>query len=271
MNSLLALVIIFATAVSTRADDFSQEKVKSTALASSIYMLEGAGGNMTALVGKDGTLLVDDDFAEMASKVTDSLKKIGGAPPRLIVNTHFHYDHTGGNEVLGPAAIIIAATAVRTRLMTEQTLWHKQHAAEPPQAWPLITFDQSLTLHLNGDDVRVVHLPNGHTDGDSVVFFAAGRVVAMGDLYFSGMYPIFHPEHDGSLIGYLRDIDAVLAQIGDDWKVVPGHGPLSSRAELAKYREMILDCIATVRHGMKSGLTLAQIQKIGLNKKWGAL
>lgn len=184
--------------------DFSQEIFKATPLTSTIYMLEGAGGNITASIGSDGVLLVDDDFAPMAEKLVTKLKELKGGSPRFIINTHFHYDHTGGNEVFGSTATIIASTAVRDRLASEQTLWKKQHPPEPSQALPTLTFENALSLHLNDDEIRTVHLLKGHTDGDTVVFFKRNKVVSMGDLYFSGMFPIFHPEHNESLEGYAR-------------------------------------------------------------------
>ncbi len=245
-------------------DDFSKETFKATTITSSIYMLEGAGGNITALIGPDGTLLVDDDFAQMADKLVAKLKELKGSSPKYIVNTHFHYDHTGGNEVFGPSATIIAASEVRNRLMSEQTLWNKRHPPEPSQAWPTITFDQSLTLYFGGEEVRIVHFPRGHTDGDSVVFFPHQKVVSMGDLYFSGMYPIFHPEHNGSLQGYIQNIEAVLRQISDDYKIVPGHGPLTGKVELEKHYRMILTSVETVKRKIKAGKTLEQIKKMGL-------
>jgi glyoxylase-like metal-dependent hydrolase (beta-lactamase superfamily II) len=248
--------------------NFSKEEVKSTPLTSSLYMLEGAGGNMTALIGADETLLVDDDFAEMADKLLAKLKELGGKSPRYIVNTHFHYDHTGGNEVFGTSATIIAATAVRERLKTDQVLWGTTHPAEPAQALPVVTYDHSLTLNVAGEAVRIVHFPHGHTDGDSVVFFERGKVVNLGDLYFSGMYPIFHPEHKGSLSGYIDNLKEILKLIPADAKIVPGHGPISGKAELEKYLQMILASVKTVRDGKKAGRTLEQIQKAGLPAKW---
>lgn len=266
---LLTLGIAALTLHSARAaDDFTNETVKSTQLAQSVYMLEGAGGNVTALVGSEGTLLVDDDFAEMAEKLLAKLKELKGETPRYIINTHFHYDHTGGNQVFGSPATIIAASEVRERLTSEQTLWNKKHAPLPKQAWPTVTFNQSLSLHLNGEDVRIVHMTQGHTDGDTVVFFPQSKVVSLGDLYFSGMYPIFHPEHNGSLEGYAKNVKRVLDQISDDYKVVAGHGPLSGKSDLEKYHKMILASIATVQKGIKAGHSLEQIQKTGLAPEW---
>lgn len=266
--SSILIAGILVSQIGIADDDFSKEVVKATPLTSSLYMLEGAGGNITASIGSDGVFLVDDDFAQMADKLLAKLKELKGSSPRFIVNTHFHYDHTGGNEIFGSTATIIAATAVRDRLMKEQTLWKKQHPPVPLQALPTLTFDRTLTVHMNSEEIRILHLPHGHTDGDTVVFFTQGKVASLGDLYFSGMYPIFHLEHDGSLDGYIKNIESVLKQLPEDCKIVPGHGPLSTKAELAKYHQMIISSVATVRKGIKAGRTLEQIQKAGLNPEW---
>ena len=251
-------------------DDFSKEVVKVTPLTSTLYMLEGAGGNVTASIGPDGVLLVDCDFAEMSDKLIAKLKELKGGSPRFIINTHFHYDHTGGNQVFGSTATVISATQVRTRLTSEQVLWKKTHPAFPANALPILTFDDSLVLHVNGDDAKAIHLPNGHKDGDTVVFFEKENVASLGDLYFSGMYPIFHPEHQGSLEGCQRNIEWILKNLPDGAKIVPGHGPLSNKHELEQYGQMIAASIAVVKNGIKKGLRLEQIQKQGLPKKWEA-
>jgi cyclase len=262
LTLLVSLQPVFAE------DDFAKEEFKVTALGQSLYMLEGAGGNVTAIIGADGVLLVDDDFAEMAEKLVTKLKSLKGGSPRFIINTHFHYDHTGGNEVFGPTATLIAATSVRERLMSEQILWNKKHPAVPHRALPVLTFDRSVVLHLGDEDVKAIHYPNGHTDGDTVVFFSKANVVSLGDLYFSGMYPIFHPEHGGSLLGLVHNLRKLLKRIPEDAKVVPGHGPLSSKAELVLYNHMILDSIETVQKGINAGRRLDQIQKTGLPGRW---
>lgn len=266
------LTILFCFLCLTRMafadDDFSKEVFKSTQLTPTLYMLEGAGGNITASIGPDGVLLVDCDFAEMSEKLLAKLKELKGSSPRFIVNTHFHYDHTGGNQVFGSTATIVAATPVRTRLMSEQILWKKTHPAFPQIALPILTFSDSVTLHVNDDDVEAVHYPHGHTDGDTVVFFEKGKIASLGDLYFSGMYPIFHPEHDGNLENYLHNIELILKRVPDDARVVPGHGPLSNKKELDLYRQMIVASIATVRSAIRKGLSLEQIQKNGLPARW---
>ena len=183
MKILWLFLVILTTGCSHPSlsdDDFSKEVVRATPISSSLFFLEGAGGNMTALIGPGGTFLVDDDFEPMADKILSKLRELGGGAPRFIVNTHFHYDHTGGNLVFGSTATIIAASAVRERLMTEQTLWKKQHPAMPLRAWSSLTFDHALSLHFNGEDPEIVHFPSAHTDGDTVVFFPHNRAVSMG-------------------------------------------------------------------------------------------
>lgn len=267
-NTLIMAFSLILSLTTHADDDFSKIEFKSKELTKSIFMLEGAGGNITALIGPEGVLLVDDDFAEMSEKLVTKLKELGGSSPRFIINTHFHYDHTGGNENFGTTATIIAASEVRTRLMSEQTLWRAQHPAVSAKALPVLTYDQSLELHLNNEDIKIVHFSKGHTDGDTVVFFNKNKIVSMGDLYFSGMYPIFHPEHQGSLSGYIQNIKAVLAMTPADAQIVSGHGPSSTRADLETYREMLEDSVAIVKNGIKKGLTLEQLKKIGLPKKW---
>lgn len=263
MNFVLLLMLVSLVQAN---DDFSKEVVKSTALTSSVYMIEGAGGNITASIGKDGVLLVDDDFDGMSEKLLVKLKELNGDRPRMVINTHFHYDHTGSNRNF-TSATIIAAQEVRDRLSAEQVLWKKKHPAVL-DGLPNLTFQDRIKIFVNGDEVQAIHLKSGHTDGDTVVVFSNSKVASLGDLYFSGMYPIFHPEHQGSLRRYLENIEKALKLIPDDAFVVPGHGPLSNRKELANYTEMIRDSVKTVKDGMKSGLSLEGIVKRGLDPKW---
>jgi glyoxylase-like metal-dependent hydrolase (beta-lactamase superfamily II) len=268
MKYVLVTILLLASARAFAGDDFSKQIVTAHPLTKSIFMIEGAGGNITASIGPDGVLLVDDDFVEMADKLLAKLKELNGASPRFIINTHFHYDHTGGNKIFGKTATIIATNEVRERLSATQRLWGEDHPPYPEAALPTVTYEDTLNLHLNGEDIRVVHVKSGHTDGDSVVFFKNSNVVSMGDLYFSGMYPIFHPEHRGSLRGFMADIKSVIDQIPKESQIVPGHGPLSSKAELERYYRMIQASVATVQAGITHGLTLKQIQKAGLPREW---
>jgi glyoxylase-like metal-dependent hydrolase (beta-lactamase superfamily II) len=245
----------------------SQDVFKATLLIPQVYMIEGSLGNITASIGPDGVLLVDCDFAEMSEKLLGKLKELQGGAPRFIINTHFH---TGGNQVFGSSATIIAATSVRDRLKTEQLLWKKTHPAFPSVALPILTFDQLLSLHFNGEEVQMVHFPGGHTDGDTAVFFEKGKVASLGDLYFAGMYPIFHPEHQGRLKSYVDNIGAIIQRLPNNAQIVPGHGPLSNKKELERYHQMMMSSIATVQSGIRKKMTLEQIQKQGLPSEWAS-
>jgi len=242
----------------------TDDKVEATLLEPGLYLLEGAGGNVTASIGADGVVLVDDDMAAMSGKLLSKLKELGGDAPRIIVNTHFHYDHSGGNAAFGARATIIAAEPVRSRLMSAQTLWREEHPPVAPEALPMVTFEREARLHVNGHDIRLVHLPSAHTDGDTAAIFDDGRLVSAGDLYFGGMFPIFHPEHDGSLQGLLKAADFLLEATLPDGRIVPGHGPVTGRSELQAYVAMLQVSVSTVRAGLRRHQSLVQVQKAGL-------
>jgi len=267
-TGLLVSLVCFVLFARAETEDFTHIAVKAKRLTTGLYVLEGAGGNMTALIGPEGVLLVDDDFPQMADKILAQLTELQGGSPRYIVNTHFHYDHTGGNTIFGPKATIVAAAPVRTRLMSEQTLWHQKHPPFPRAGLPNLTFETRLMLDFNSETIEILHLPNGHTDGDSVVFFKNSKVASLGDLYFSGMFPIFHPEHGGSLEGYLQNIETVLKRIPSETQIVPGHGPVATTADLQRYTRMIRASLETVKKAKLAGKTLPQIQKAGLAAEW---
>jgi len=266
MRKEITNAAIFAalTLMAHAEDEFYKEEIRVTPLNPSHYVLNGAGTNMVASIGSDGTLLVDDDYFEMADKLIEKLKELKGDRPRFIINTHFHYDHTGGNKVFGSSATIIAATPIRDRLMTEQVLWKHKHPAFPTYALPSITFDDKITLHVNNENIQLLHLPHGHTDGDTVVFFDKSKIVAMGDIYFAGMFPIFHPEHGGHIKDFAKNVGIVLKQCPEDAQIVPGHGPLSNKRELEAFHMMLLSSIDKVEKEIKNGFSLEQILKAGL-------
>ena len=184
---LLVISVVLTVLVSVQAqDDLSKVEIKATKVAGNVYVLEGAGGNIGVSVGPDGILIVDDQFAPLADKIRASLKTLDQGKLKFILNTHWHGDHTGGNAAFGPEAPIIAHDNVRKRLSTEQRieLFKQTVPASPKQALPVITFDQSLTVHFNGEEIKAIHFPHGHTDGDSVIFFSASNVVHLGDDFF---------------------------------------------------------------------------------------
>jgi glyoxylase-like metal-dependent hydrolase (beta-lactamase superfamily II) len=262
------LAVCFTAAHAGAQQDFSKVQIKATKVAGNIYMLEGAGGNIGVSAGADGLLIIDDQFAPLAERIRAALKQINPGQLRYVLNTHYHGDHTGSNPVFGREAAIIAHDNVRGRLATEQTVRGQKIPASPKEALPVITFNQSVSVHFNGEEIRVVHFPNGHTDGDSIIFFTASNVVHMGDHFFTGRFPFVDIEHGGSVEGLTRNIDAVIARVPADVKIIPGHGPLSTLDDLKLYRRMLTETTALVRKGMAEGKTLEQLKAAGLPDEW---
>jgi cyclase len=255
--------------------DFSKVEIKVTPVAGKVYMLEGAGGNIGASVGEDGILLVDDQFEPLAPKIRVAVQGIaggGGGKIKFVINTHWHGDHTGGNQVFGLEAPIIAQANVRRRLSTEQSVLGNKVPPSPKQALPVITFDQAVSVHWNGEEIKVVHFPHGHTDGDSVVFFTGSNVVHMGDDFFAGQFPFVDLGTGGSVQGLIDDVAKALTLVPADAKVIPGHGPLSTRADLERFHAMLVASTDIVRRRMKAGESLEKIQAEGLPAElapWG--
>lgn len=271
MKKFLLLTVSLLLAVSAQAQtDFSKVEVKATKVAGNVYMLEGAGGNIGVSVGDDGLLIVDDQFAPLADKIRAALKGIADKKLRFILNTHWHGDHTGGNIAFGPEATIIAHDNVRKRLATEQksAVFNNTTPASPKEALPVITFNNSLSVHFNGEDIRAIHFPQGHTDGDSVIFFSASNVVHLGDDFFAGRFPFVDLESGGSVEGLVRNIGELIGKIPADAKLIPGHGPISTLDDLKSYHRMLQQTTEIVRGKIAAGKTLEQIKSEGLPAEW---
>ena len=267
---LLSLVsLLFAISVNAQTD-FSKVEIKSTKVNGNVYMLEGSGGNIGVSVGPDGILIVDDQFAPLADKIRAALKGLGDGKLRFILNTHWHGDHTGGNVVFGPEAPIIAHDNVRKRLATEQKseLFKRTTPASPKEALPVITFDQALSVHFNGEEIRAIHFPHGHTDGDSVIFFTTSNVVHLGDDFFAGRFPFVDLESGGSVEGLIKNIGELVTKIPPTAKLIPGHGPLSTLDDLKSYHRMLVQTTDIVRQKITGGKTLEQIKSEGLPDEW---
>jgi cyclase len=272
----IAILLVLACAAPAQEQDFSKIEIKSTQLADGLYLLQGAGGNMTASVGPDGVLLVDDEFAPLADKIRASLKGLGGGerPVRYVIDTHYHYDHTGGNLPFAQGGtVVIAQDLLRVRLMTGGTAGNggsiaREMKAVEPGALPQISFDQALTVHMNGEDIRAVHYANAHTDGDSIVYFPKGHVVAMGDIYVRYGFPFIDINGGGTVQGMIAACSEVLRTVPADAKIVPGHGELASVEDLRTYLKMLGDTSAAVAAALKSGKTLAQMREEHLLGAW---
>jgi len=247
---------------------FDTVQVRPEHVAGPVWVLYGSGGNIGVTMGEDGTLVIDDEFAPLSPKIHAALDSIGAGRLRLVLNTHYHGDHTGGNPEFGKEAPIVAQKNVRLRLARPVV---RGGDTTPPMArvgLPLVTFADSLSLHMNGDEIRVVHYPHGHTDGDAVVYFPDSHVVHMGDDYFDGMFPFVDLDAGGSVQGMARAVEAVLARIPDDTRVIPGHGKVSGVEGLRAFHRMLVGTMAVVRAGMKAGKSLDELKADGLPDEW---
>ena len=271
MKKFLLLTVVLVCAISAHAQtDFSKVEIKATKVAGNVYMLQGSGGNIGVSVGDDGLLIVDDQFAPLADKIRAALKGLADKKLRFILNTHWHGDHTGGNVAFGPEATIIAHDNVRKRLATEQksAVFNSTTPASPKEALPVITFNDSLSVHFNGEDIRAIHFPHGHTDGDSVIFFSAWNVVHLGDDFFAGRFPFVDLESGGSVEGLVKNIGELIGKIPADAKLIPGHGPISTLDDLKSYHRMLQQTTEIVRGKITAGKTLDQIKTEGLPAEW---
>ena len=272
MRKLLLLTIFVLSAVCIHAQqpDWSKVQMKATKVAGNVYMLEGAGGNIGVSVGPDGILIVDDQFAPLADKIRASLKELGQGKLRFILNTHWHGDHTGGNVAFGPEAPIIAHDNVRKRMATEQRsqVFNRTTPPSPKEALPVITFNETLTVHFNGEEIRAIHFPHGHTDGDSVVFFTSSNVVHLGDDFFAGRFPFVDLDSGGSVEGLTKNIGEIITKIPEGAKLIPGHGPISTVDDLKSYHRMLSETTEIVRSKIAGGKTLEQIKSDGLPEEW---
>ncbi len=270
LSSCLGFIVATVlTAPAIYAQDFDKVQITSEQVSEHIYMLQGQGGNIGVSVGEDGIFLIDDQFAPLTEKIRASISKISDRKIRFVINTHWHFDHVGGNENFGGAGtVIVAHENVRRRMSTDQMIefFNKTVPAAPKNALPVITFTRDINFHLNGDEAHIYHVPNAHTDGDAVVFFKKENVIHTGDIYFSGFYPFIDMSSDGSVEGVIEAAKHMLSIIDDDTKVIPGHGPLSNRAEFALYVEMLEAMRDRVSAYISDGKTLKEIQDLAPSK-----
>lgn len=261
-------VALCATAAIAQQQDFSKVEVKATKVAGTVYMLTGSGGNIGVSVGDDGIVIIDDEFAPLAPKIIEALNGISDKPIKFIVNTHYHGDHTGGNPVFGRTGTIIAHDNVRKRLQNGSSVRGNATPPAPKQALPIVTFNDTATIHVNGEDIRAVHFPNGHTDGDAVIYFPQSNVVHMGDDFFNGRFPFIDVDNGGSVRGLIANVDNILSTLPDDVKVIPGHGELSDKAGLRRFADMLRGTSAAVQSAIKAGRTLEQMKADNILAQW---
>ncbi|MCA9520007.1 MAG: MBL fold metallo-hydrolase [Myxococcales bacterium] len=269
------IVIGLATAlqmasVARAARHFDKVQIKVQKVAGNVFWLTGAGGNIAVSRGVDGLLMVDDQFMPLAKKIEAALKGLGNGPLKFVLNTHWHGDHTGSNPHFGKTALIIAHRNVRKRLTREQVKKYFKRTIKPlpKSGWPVVTFRQSISIHFNGEEIEVIHLPRGHTDGDSVIFFRGSKVVHVGDLFFVDRFPYVDVDSGGTVEGYLADVRWLLGHIPAGYAIIPGHGAVATLADLKRFEGMLAETIGRVRGWMKANKTLDQMRAAGLGAKW---
>jgi len=270
---ILILSLIFSTLAvgpGYALEDFSSVEIKTIPVKENIYMLEGQGGNIGVIVGNDHIILIDDQFAPLSEKIIAAVKAIKDVPIQFVINTHWHGDHTGGNATFGKIATLIAHDNVRQRLTQKQVieLFDAVIEPQPKEGLPVITFADSLSIHLDDEEIKVSHFPSGHTDGDSVIFMAKANVVHVGDHMFAGSFPFVDLATGGDVQGYAVNVAKIIEEIDDNTMVIPGHGPLSSKKELEEFHQMIIVTTNIIRKRIESGKSLKEIQSEGLDSQW---
>lgn len=264
--ALLPLALLLAgSTLALAQQDFSKVEIKVTHVAGNVHMLEGLGGNIGISVGEDGVLIVDSQFGPLSPRIEAAIEKLGKGKPKYLLNTHWHGDHTGGNVNFGKYADIIAQSNVRKRLAAAP------NAAK--SALPVITFDESLSIHFNGEEIRMVHLLPGHTDGDSYIHFTGSKVFHTGDSFINSRFPFYDLASGGDAAGYAKNIDRLLAEVKADHQVIPGHGALAGMEDIRATQVMLQEMLGKIRKDIGTGKTLEQIKTEGVPEKykeWGA-
>lgn len=257
-----------ATLVGGHIKHTGQPNFRTEKVAGSIYALFGSGGNIGLSVGEDGILMIDTQFANVADRVRAEMAKLGSDKPRFIFNTHWHGDHTGGNEPFGASSLIIAHENVRKR-MAETTMFRGQARTPSPKvALPMITYASGVSVFFNGEEVKAFHMPRGHTDGDTVLHFTRSNVFHLGDKFFVARFPFVDLESGGTVQGLIGNIGDLLQLIPADAKIIPGHGPVATINELRDYHQMIIDTSVMIRQEMAKGKTLDELKAAGLPEKY---
>ena len=239
-------------------------------------MLMGSGGNIGASMGPDGVFLVDDQFAPLHKKIVDAVKKESSQPIKFVINTHWHFDHTGGNELMGKmGATLVSHDNVRKRMSVDNIIkaFGKKVPATKKIGLPIVTFPDKINFHLNGEEIRVEHIKNAHTDGDAVIFFKTSNIIHTGDLFFNGFYPFIDPQHGGSLKGLIKGIQYLLTKIDSQTKIIPGHGPLAKKKDLENYLQMLEgirdNILSLISKGKKRGEVIEASPTAEFDGKWG--
>lgn len=270
MRTLLLVAVLFASINSTSAQEKAVE-ITTFQLSDTVYMLKGRGGNIGISTGEDGLYIIDDQVKPVTKQLLQAIRKISNKPIRFVINTHYHADHTGGNETIGAAgAVIIAHDNIRKRMTTEQVSIFMNNTTPPyPKgALPVVTFNDRMSLHFNGETATAYYVAEGHTDGDSIIHFPASNVIHMGDMYFNGLYPYVDLDAGGSMQGLVAAADLALSMADESTRIIPGHGPLAVTEDLKGYRDFLIQAGANVQELIDKGMDLPQIIAAEPTREW---
>ena len=262
MRVFICVILLFASSLAVTAQNFDSVTIKTTKVAGSVYMLEGAGGNIGVLIGNDGVILVDDQFAPLSEKIKKAIAAISDKPVRFVINTHFHGDHSDGNKVFGSeGAIIVAHENARKRLSTDYfyKTYKQEQKAMSYDGLPKITFAESLNFNMNGETVQVIHIKNAHTDGDAAIYFKEANVLHAGDAFVRYGLPFIDDDGGGTIDGMISGAEQMLKMINDETKIIPGHGQISSKKDLQDYKNQLQTIRNRIADGIKAGKTVDQI------------
>jgi glyoxylase-like metal-dependent hydrolase (beta-lactamase superfamily II) len=275
-RSIGALALLAVMPVAVAQQDMSKVVIESQKVAEGVYMLTGAGGNIGASVGEDGIVIIDDQFQELTPRIQEALAKLSPKPVRFVINTHWHFDHVGGNENFGKAgAVILAHGNVRKRMSTTQLvkMFNREVPASPRAALPVVTFESDVTIHYNDEELYVFHVDNAHTDGDGLILFRKANVLHTGDTLFNGFYPFIDADSGGSIDGMIASADKVLGIVNEQTRIIPGHGPLATPKDLKAFRDMLATLRDSVAKLIREGKTLEQAIEAAptksLDAEWG--
>ena len=267
--SILCVAQSFAHVSLIKGYEHKQDvQIKTVKVSGNVYVLYGQGGNIGVSVGTDGLLMIDDQFANIADKIKFELAKLGSDKPKFLFNTHWHGDHTGGNEIFGKDSIIMAHSNVRKRMLETTLFRGEKRTPSPKVALPMITYEEGVSVYFNGEQIRAHYFPHAHTDGDTVLFFTGSNVVHLGDHFFAGRFPFVDLESSGSVPGLLRNLGELMQMIPADAKLIPGHGEVTDIDGLRDYYSMLLESTVIIRKQMKEGKSLKAIKSFGLPDKF---
>ncbi len=270
MRFILLFALLFITQGSTWAQGKKVE-FSTFQLSETVYMLRGRGGNVAISAGEDGLYIIDDQVRPVTNELLQAIRKIDSGPIRFVINTHYHADHTGGNETIGSAgALIIAHDNIYKRMSTEQVSIFTQSTTPPyaKAALPIITFNDQMSLYLNGEAATAYHVAHGHTDGDIIIHFPASNVIHMGDMYFNTLYPYIDLDAGGSIQGMVQAADLALSLADDSTRIIPGHGPLAITEDLRAYRDLLVKATANVQALIDDGQNLQQVIAAKPTAEW---